>query len=315
MAQKKVSGKKTKDSEKKSLHSSVLSNDEYEDFIAKHSADLRKRSTGTIAVPKKKTGDTYEENQARCGEIDPHTTVNPALQRQILTKRTGRILPDDTGFKSMSYNNRFELQPEMPETLINENPAEQSGSSADYDIIPGQQTMADIAALNSSDGISVPIEEKAEPEDFFTNAYQSMKKSGQVSYGKSEKLRAIARTAADDAEMEPESQLTFPAFDPLFKFPENKEENEEKKERKKDKKQKGKSRNTQSSSKEQEENTGFDIDETEILTTEKEPEIPVEENTSDEDIEREEDTEKSNKSKIFDLLADSEKERDDPPPY
>ena len=221
---------------------------------------------------------------SRCEEIDPHTTVNPAVQHQIITKRTGRILADDTGFKSHSYNECFELTPEMPElnsedteTLIETTQAE----------IPGQQTMAD---LFSGESVSVPVEAQISEEiqDPFTSAYEQLKADG-ADFGKSEKLRAIARTAADDASMEPESQIAFPAFDPLFRFPEKDEKKKEKKIKHKDKKVKVKEEK-------------FDIDESNIVTHE------TEQPETDKKVQTSETLKKlsaERRQKFFDFLNDN----------
>ncbi len=326
MAEKKVSSKRTSNIRHKNSLSSVLQDSEYEDFLAKHAPDLRKRATRTVAEPKKKDIRqelSKDENKVRCGEMNPHTTTNPALQRQIMTKRTGRIISDDTGFKSMPYNNRFELQPEMSDELVG-NDDDEDGSTNDHNF-PGQQTMADIVAMSGNDNISVPVE-PAIDDNPFTGAYNSLKESGEMAFGKSEKLKAIARTAADDAGMEPNSQLSFPAFDPLFKFTDNQyAESADSSERTK-KRNKTKNSEHKKSSKEKEqkksrekdiadEKTIFDIEEDEILTV-----VDKTENTTDKEknantTETEQPSNNDNKDKIFKLLEESEKDTDREPPF
>ncbi len=285
MAEKKVSGRRKKtNSEKDSgtaesrQEEKIYNTDLYGDFQAAAESYLRKRTTRTVWEPKKKpenTARTKESTEeARCGEIDPHTTINPAIQRQILTKRSGRILSDDTGFKAQSYNTRFELRPEMPEISRDENG--ENGEAYFDNSIPGQQTMADLVAGKGEEEISVPVEGQiSDPrEDLFDSVYNSIKDELPKNIGKSEKLRAIARTAADDADMEPDSQLVFPAFDPLFKFPEKEEKKtrgirnkkEEKSKRHKHKPEKHKN----AESKEKSEKDEPDFDETFFVTSEAE---------------------------------------------
>ena len=221
MAEKKVSGKNKNISQKRVRTRNTDS--VYEDFLVKYGQDLRKRSTRTVSEPKKNTEKPQNAESARCGEINPHLSVNPAAEHHILTKRSERILADDTGFKAQDYYQRFEMKPEMPEikeaNLTSASPADTS------DVIDGQQTMADMVAGSSNEDTVVPVEssDSTPEEDLFTAAYKAVR-DGNPYFGKSEKLRAIARTANDDVGMEPESQLSFPAFDPLFKFdePENK---------------------------------------------------------------------------------------------
>lgn len=242
----------------------------YNDFVAKFGPELRKRTTRTVAQPPKKTVLEKPETaeNARCGEINPHMTVNPAATHQIITKRTGRILADDTGFKAESYNDRFELTAEMPEIREEDNVTE---SELEQNGIPGQQTMADLFSADSdSENISVPVESQIiqESDNPFASAYEQLKKEG-APIGKSEKLRAIARTATDDAGMEPESQIAFPAFDPLFKFPEEGEKNQkEKKIKHKDKPKKEKVKKEKvKKEKQPKPQEAFDIEEKEIVTS------------------------------------------------
>lgn len=294
MAERKVSGKT-----KKRLATPVRDSS-YDDFLAQYGPDLRKRSTRTVNEPVKKTEHNNSE-ESRCGEIDPHTTVNPAIQHQILTKRTGRILSDDTGFKAESYNQRFELTPEMPELR------DSKDDTAQIDLldsaIPGQQTMADMVSDNTKEDISVPIEGQISEEDDnpFLSAYKAIRNDAPLNFGKSEKLRAIARTAADDAGMEPESQLTFPAFDPIFKFPEDTKKKKIKK-IKTEKKNKSKIK----------EQKPFDIDEKEIVTNH------TSETTKDaENITVKEVSEKlqDRKKKVFEFLSDTGNSQKVEPPF
>ena len=280
MAEKKVSGNTKKNTDARKIA--------YDDFLAEYSSELRKRSTRTVNEPvRKKETDIAQES--RCGEIDPHTTVNPATEHQIFTKRSGRILSDDTGFKAKSYNQRFELTPELPE-IRDKNAQEE----LQIGTIVGQQTMADLVAGNIQEEISVPIEGQISDEenDMFSAAYKAFKNAPAFDFGKSEKLRAIARTAADDAGMEPESQLSFPAFDPLFKFP---EEKPEKKKIRKNKKIRPKKTKT-------EDKPTFDIDENEIVTkgSQTKPE------KTDSEAEAETKTEITDrKNRFFEFLADT----------
>ncbi len=292
MAQKKVSGKGNSEKPTK-LGQDII----YDDFIAKYGQEMRKRATKTVAEPKKQQTDN--QNASRCGEIEPHTTHNPATQHQIINKRTSKILTDDTGFKADSYNDRFALTPEMPEMRdedkVTESEIEQTG-------IPGQQTMAELF-LNSDEkeDISVPIEGQIEAEDDnpFLATYNRLKSGGEE-FGKSEKLRAIARTATDDAEMQPDSQLTFPSFDPLFKFPED--ETKSKKSKKLKRSQKAKKAENKDSRQVQ----SFDIDENEIVTS----------HSSGEQVQTEQiQPEKNNKKELFDFLNDSDFNTDIEPPF
>lgn len=279
MAEKKVSGKtKNSFSERDSS---------YDDFLAQYGQQLRKRSTKTVAEPVKKRVNDSEES--RCEAINPHTTVNPAIEHQILTKRTGKILSDDTGFKAKSYNQRFELTPEMPE-LREENVQEELSQT----VFPGQQTMADMLSDNENENAAFPVDSQISEseEDPFMLAYKAFRTDSPLNlkFGKSEKLRAIARTAADDAGMEPESQLSFPAFDPLFKFPEEKNS-----------KRKIKIKKTEKNKKEEtKENQIFDIDEKDIVTGRNIPEADA--SVTENETAPEEKTGKNNN--FFDFLAD-----------
>lgn len=281
MAEKKVSGK-TKNKDNKPVRDSS-----YDDFLAQYGSELRKRSTRTVNEPVRKKDNASEES--RCGEINPHTTVNPAIEHQIFTKRTGRILSDDTGFKAKNYNQRFELTPELPEFRDNAVQEELTFSS-----IPGQQTMADIVSEDVQEEIFVPIEGQIadDEQDPFTAAYKAFRNDTPLDFGKSEKLRAIARTAADDAGMEPESQLSFPVFDPLFKFPDEKPGKKRLTIKKKTKKEKNKTQ----------ENISFDIDEKDIVTKS----VPEEQAENPPVFSPEEITEtQDKKSRFFEFLADS----------
>lgn len=287
MAEKKVSGK--------TKNSNTTKDSSYDDFLARYGAELRKRSTRTVAEPVKKQENT-EPEESRCGEIDPHTTVNPATDHQIFTKRTGRILSDDSGFKAKSYNQRFELTPEMPE-LRDDAKEEELTESA----IQGQQTMADMISVSSEEDVAVPIEAQIinDEQDPFTAAYQAFRNGASPSFGKSEKLRAIARTAAEDAGMEPESQITFPAFDPLFRMPEEKKDKKKFHFKKKEKK-------------EAKEKQIFDIDEKDIVTksSQEEPEQDEHETHTEEKTATEE-----KRNKFFDFLADEQGAQESDAPF
>ncbi len=280
MAERKVSTKKEK-------NNSQAQKVAYDEFVSLYGSRLRKSATKTVAEPVKRR-DSEEPLESRCEEINPHMTVNPATEHQISTKRSGRIFSDDSGFKAESYNKRFELTPEMPELVENEEAEELTVNS-----LPGQQTMADIIEESGITDICIPVEGQIEDEDYdpFTAAYKEFRSQAPESFGKSEKLRAIARTAADDAGMEPDSQLSFPAFDPLFKFPE--EEQDKKKNRKLKSRKKAKAEQKQT----------FDIDEKDIVTNH------VAETAAEEQAEEIQKEEKS-ESKFFDLLADKEFHQD-----
>lgn len=258
----------------------------YNEFISLYGSRLRKTDTKTVAEPvKRKIGETPLES--RCEEINPHMTHNPATEHQISTKRSGRLFSDDSGFKAESYNKRFELTPEMPDIIEDDETEEFAANS-----LPGQQTMADLIEESGITDVCIPVEAQIADEDYdpFTEAYKEFRENAPLSFGKSEKLRAIARTAADDAGMEPDSQLSFPAFDPLFKFPEEEEE------KKKHKKAKSK-RKAQ-----KEKNQTFDIDEKDIVTNSTKEEPEQEEPKTEEETKVE--------SKFFDLLADKEFQQD-----
>ena len=252
MAEKKVGGKPKKNTTEYSS-ASRLQQAEYDAFLSEYGHGLRIRNTRTVPEPRKKRAETDDIKESRCVSIDPHTTVNPAAEHQIFTKRTGRILSDDTGFKAMSYNDRFALKPEMPEIDASQSEVAQGGF--DDSSVPGQQTMADLVA-GKTEEIAVPVEAKiTEDANMFSQAYKIMRSEEGVNFGKSEKLRAIARTAADDAGMEPDSQLVFPAFAPLFGFP------QEEKGKKKHLKKKNKKADKQ------EQSAVFDIEESNIVTS------------------------------------------------
>lgn len=254
MAEKKVSSK-NKRSPHKSVEKNIKVNKQdsaYNDFISKYGQELRKRSTRTVKEPKQRQYEEATHNTARCSEINPHLSVNPAAEHHILTKRAGRILTDDTGFKAHSYYQRFELKSEMPQ-LSDEDAIVAQGGFEDTSI-EGQQTMADfISANNVGENISIPVESKINNDsDPFSNAYNSIK-SEIPSFGKSEKLRAIARTATEDTGMENENQLSFSAFESTSKFTEI-EKRKKISSKKKHKKQTDK-------------NETFDIEEKEIVTS------------------------------------------------
>lgn len=288
MAEKKVSGKTNKNTTR---------DRSYDDFVEQYSSNLRKRSTRTVNEPVRKRV-VAEAKESRCGEIDPHTTVNPATSHQIFTKRSGKILSDDTGFKAKNYNQRFELAPEMPDLSNNDNAEELA-----LNTITGQQTMADLVPENIQDEISVPIESQIsnDNQNAFADAYKAFRNDTPLTFGKSEKLRAIARTAADDAGMEPENQLSFPAFDPLFKFPE--ESGDAKKSRKKIKTKKKKNIS--------EEKQIFDIDEKEIVTKKSSKEEEKEKTPAEENKKAVLDK----KSRFFEFLTDSGLSQDDEPEF
>ncbi len=280
MAERKVSARNKK-------NNSPVRDNSYDEFISLYGSRLRKTDTKTVAEPvKRKHGETPLES--RCEEINPHMTRNPATEHQISTKRSGRMFSDDSGFKAESYNKRFELTPEMPEIVETGESEDLTGNS-----LPGQQTMADLIEQSGLTDVCIPVEAQIEDEDYdpFAQAYKEFREKAPLSFGKSEKLRAIARTAADDAGMEPDSQLSFPAFDPLFKFPE--EENAKKKHKKIKSKRKT----------EKEQKQTFDIDEKDIVTTRvKEEPAKEEEKPAEEDKKRD--------SKFFDLLSDKEFRQD-----
>lgn len=299
MAEKKVSSKNKRSIQKASVKKTQSQKRDavYDDFLDKYGQELRKRSTRTVPEPKKYQNPDINADSARCGEIDPHLAVNPAAEHHILTKRSGRILTDDTGFKAQDYYQRFELKAEMPELKEEDSIPAQDGF--EESAIPGQQTMADLVSVDpETEGIAVPVESKISDEetDPFSSAYQLIK-SETPYFGKSEKLRAIARTASDDVGMEPESQLSFPAFDPLFKFDES------------DKKKKSKIRKQKNKKEKHEDQTkDFDIEEDQIVTahTDREAE-PVEETES----EKENDI-KTKSRRFFDVIDNNDLQEEEP---
>lgn len=293
MSERKVGGKKksARNSEKNLGKNSEIkrsgqsaSDKEYEDFLSKYSSELRMRRTAN--EPKKRTDKKYgtsgaytsditdnfsitgKTDESRCGEIDPHLLKNPMSEHQILTKRTGRILSDDTGFKAMSYNQRFELKAEMPEI-----PESNTETSYEDNSIPGQQTMAQIAASGIYESnLNAPVEERPdENNDIFKNIYKELRDSVPADMGKSEKLRAIARTAADDTSDNESGQLTFPAFEPFFDFNgDGKKDGKDKRRKVKKSSEKDRKQSKRSEKRSKRENnaadTPFDIDENQIVT-------------------------------------------------
>lgn len=299
MAEKKVSGK-NKNGLHKSSEKRIQVNKRdtaYDDFLTQYSKELRKRSTRTIPEPKKHQLTDDRSQTARSGEINPHLSINPAAEHHILTKRSGRILTDDTGFKAHDYYQRFELKAEMPEFSEEDSITAQGGFEESS--IPGQQTMADLVANNlSQESIAVPVESKIseENDDPFSSAYKSIR-SEIPSFGKSEKLRAIARTATDDVGMEPESQLSFPAFDPLFKFdaPEKKKKNHSRK------KQNKKGANPT-------EQQPFDIEEHEIVTSH----VQSEEEISADNFKTTENEKKIKGKRFFEVINNNKLQEEEP---
>lgn len=296
MAEKKVSGKnKNKNNERKVR---VRNNDSaYDDFLIKYGQDLRKRSTRTVSEPKKNIEKPSDGDTARCGEMNPHLAVNPAAEHHILTKRSERILADDTGFKAHDYYQRFDLKPEMPE--IKEEDLVPAENGFEESVIPGQQTMADMVADNSQgEDIVVPVESKIahEEEDIFSSAYKAVRGDTPF-FGKSEKLRAIARTATDDVGMEPESQLSFPAFDPLFKFDEADKKKKSRHGKKKDKK----------SDKIQQEKE-FDIEEAALVTSR----TAEDEEAQDVQPVTEENKAKTKKHRFFQVIDNGQFQEEEP---
>lgn len=265
---------------------------EYEDFWDKYGTQLRKRSTRNTPEKNQKNKTAARElhgarDDARCEEINPYTTVNPVAEHQISVKRMGRVSADDTGFKAYAYNERFALKPKMPE--IDEDAREELPEYG----IPGQQTMADfLSAVNTEETLSVPIEANIENADPFAEAYKIIRESEPISPGKSEKLRAIARTAADDSLQNTDSQLTFPEFNPLFVFPE--EDNKKKTGKRKKRTEKKKKRVS--------DEKPFDIDEKDIVTNHTaESEIKQE---SQEDKIADQEKNKA-KNRFFEILNDN----------
>ena len=306
MAEKRVSGKNTADNSVNEKRIKATEDAVYQDFVAKFGPELRKRSTKTVAQPQKKNIQEADvQDSSRCGEIDPHMTVNPAAEHHIITKRTGRILSDDTGFRAQNYNDRFELTAEMPEIRKEDNVTESELEQAG---IPGQQTMADLfSGEGDGEDINVPVESQINTQDSdpFASAYEQLRKEGKE-IGKSEKLRAIARTAADDAEMEPESQIAFPSFDPLFRFPEE----EEKKKKKKEKKIKPEKKKKIKEEKQE----AFDIEETEIVTK-AEPEKEEAEKEKKEKIDNAKKAIADGSKKFFDFMKDADNQNESEPPF
>lgn len=302
MAEKKVGGKdkraKRKDEREKKPKNNT-DEKEYKDFLDKHSGELRRRTTTSVPEIKRnsRSDSDSDRTESRCGEINPYTTVNPVLQRQIFTKRSGKTLSDDAEFKTETYNSRFELKSKMPDA-----PQESENSEELYEqSLPGQQTMAEfIASSDSSENISAPLESNISSDDNpFEKAYQSVKNGRGALPGKSEKLKAIARTAADDEAMSADGQLAFPEFDPLFKFPDG--ESIKKKRTKKAKK---------NSKKKHTEEKPFDIDEKDIVTSRAEPQ------PEGDAVKNKKTKEKDKKGNgFFDILTDSEDVKEENPDF
>lgn len=288
MAEKKVSTRNRK-------NSNPPRDNSYDDFIAEYGAKLRRRATRVVPQPEKRKSNEPAE-ESRCGEIDPHMTVNPATEHQISTRRGGRIFSDDSGFRAESYNQRFELTPELPE-ITDAAAVEVIEESS----IPGQQTMADLMEEHGITDAAAPVEGQIEDsdEDPFSAAYKYFRSQSPAGFGKSEKLRAIARTATDDTGSEAENQLTFPAFDPLFSFPD-----EEQTEKKADKK--SKRRLKKSAEKKTDENQSFDIEEAEIVTSHTQPE---------EEAPAQEEEKPASHSKFVDFLTDKEFQQEVEPAF
>ena len=288
MAEKKVSTRNRK-------NSNPPRDNSYEDFIAEYGAKLRRRTTKVVPEPEKRRSSEAPE-ESRCGEIDPHMTVNPATEHQISTRRGGRIFSDDSGFRAESYNQRFELTPELPEITTPD-----TQEIIEESAIPGQQTMADLMEEHGLTDAATPVEGQIEnsDEDPFSAAYKYFRSQSPAGFGKSEKLRAIARTATDDTGSEAENQLSFPAFDPLFSFPD--EEQEEKKAHKKQKR-----RLKKSAEKKTDENKSFDIEEAEIVTSH---------NQSEEEEAVQEAEKPASHNKFVDFLTDKEFQQEVEPAF
>ncbi len=180
---------------------------------------------------------------SRSGEVNPRLHKNPKKEHKIITRRSGKILPDDTGFKAVDYNERFE-----PVSHPDERSEDDSKEVSD---VLGQTSMSDV--LDESEKEKAPVEINEDPDDFFESTYKQMRGSEKIGKGGSEKLKAIARTAEQDDDRE---QITFSMLNEFFPSDKNK---------KKSQRRSGKNKEEP-----------FDIDENEIIAKTRESEMKEE---------------------------------------
>ena len=170
----------------------------------------------------------------RTMEIDPRATFNPVTQRQIITKKASSAPDGNTDYDKKEYTDRFVTEPELKASDIKTartmefDPSAQKKKESDPDTVEGQQTFASFFGESADKEIKRSIKitsepEEAEPEsdgefdfeagDDIASLYKTLNVGEAMAFGKSEKLRAIARTAGDDREVKLENQLTFPGFE------------------------------------------------------------------------------------------------------
>ena len=170
----------------------------------------------------------------RTMEIDPRATFNPVTQRQIITKKVSSVPDGNTDFDKKEYADRFVPEPELKASdsgdarTMEFDMSGVSDKDSDSDSVEGQQTFASLFSDSASKGIKRSIKITPDPEseetrtagdllfetgDDIASLYKTLNIGEAMAFGKSEKLRAIARTAGDDRETNIEDQLTFPGFE------------------------------------------------------------------------------------------------------
>lgn len=177
-----------------------------------------------------------EENKPQASdrtmEIDPRATFNPVTQRQIITKKAATLSDSGTEVMKKGYTARFEPEPELSVQRGSDGRTKEfdiSSAKSQSDTVTGQQTFSSLFTSDGMRGVKRSIKISApEPEDNddaatgddylmtgddIASLYNEISAQGELSFGKSEKLRAIARTAGDDRESELEDQLSFPGFE------------------------------------------------------------------------------------------------------
>ncbi len=205
--------------------------------IVKHTETVRTFRTGE--PPGNSKTENNEDNIAfhasdRTMEIDPRATFNPVTQRQIITKKVSSVPDGNTDFDKKEYSDRFVSEPELKASDVGDDRTMEfdmsgiSGKGSDSDSVRGQQTFASLFSDPASKGIKRSIKITTDPEaeetgtcgdllfetgDDIASLYKTLNVGEAMSFGKSEKLRAIARTAGDDRGTKIEEQLTFPGFE------------------------------------------------------------------------------------------------------
>lgn len=205
--------------------------------IVRHTETVRTFRTTSGSQPEPENTSAAADGEKkpptdRTMEIDPRATFNPVTQRQIITKKATSV--PDSGAETMKkgYTARFEPEPELnvaagSDSRTREFNIKEAKSASDT--VAGQQTFFSLfnSSANSGEKRSIKIaapepdggETEPEAQDYgmtgddIASLYNEINSDGELSFGKSEKLRAIARTAGDDRESELEDQLSFPGFD------------------------------------------------------------------------------------------------------